>query len=94
MRENYVQGQKNVKELALVDPWNVYLPSLNVKLGLFKKFVKALNFGSLSFKHLQMKFPKLSDAKIKQGIFIGQQIRYIMDDLHFESLLNETELAA
>ena len=41
-----------------------------------------------------MKFSKLSDAKIKQGIFIGPQIRYIMDDLHFESLLNETELAA
>jgi len=89
-----VQGQKNVKELALIDPRNVWLPSLHVKLGLFKNFVKALNFGSSSFKHLQMKFPKLSDAKIKQGIFIGPQIRYIMDDLHFESLLNETEFAA
>ena len=80
MRENYVRGQKNAKELALVNPRNVCLPSFHVKLGLFNNFVKALNFGSSSFKHLQIKFPKLSDAKIKQGIFIGPQIRCVMDD--------------
>jgi len=94
MRLDYVTGQKNVNANNLVNPRNVTLPSLHIKLGLFKNFVKALNFESESFKHLKYKFPELSDAKIKEGIFIGPQIRYIMDDLHFDSLLNTTELSA
>jgi hypothetical protein len=37
------------------------------------------------------KFPKLSDAKLKDSIIIGSQIREIINDDLFEHLLMETE---
>ncbi len=39
-------------------------------------------------------FPGLSDAKIKEGIFVGPQIRKIVHDPNFEQVLSEKELAA
>ena len=36
----------------------------------------------------------ISDAKIKEGIFVGPQIRELMNDKAFEKSLNETEAAA
>ena len=33
----------------------------------------------------------MSDAKIKEGIFIGLQIRELMQDKHFDEDMNETE---
>ena len=94
MRHNYMMGQKNVKEISLVNPKNVCLPSLHIKLGLFKNFAKAVNCNSECFNYFKCKFPELSDAKVKEGIFIGPQIRYVMNDLHFDSLLNINELSA
>jgi hypothetical protein len=37
------------------------------------------------------KFPNASDAKIKEGIFIGLQIRELMQEKQFTEDLNETE---
>jgi len=37
------------------------------------------------------KFPNVSDAKIKEGIFMGPQIRELMEDKLFDEDLNETE---
>jgi hypothetical protein len=37
------------------------------------------------------KFPNVSDAKIKDGIFIGPQIRELMQDKQFDEDLKETE---
>ena len=42
-------------------------------------------------KHVMNKFPNVSDAKIKEGIFIGPQIRELMQDEQFDEGLNETE---
>ena len=50
-------------------------PILHIKLGLAKQFVKALKSDSEAFKHVQAMFPKLSEAKVKDGIFTGPQIR-------------------
>jgi hypothetical protein len=36
----------------------------------------------------------LSEAKIKEGIFVGPQIRELTKDKTFDSVLNEVELAA
>jgi hypothetical protein len=46
------------------------------------------------FLYLQRKFPRISDAKIKEGIFIGPQIRELMKDQDFEGGQNEPEKAA
>ena len=49
------------------------LPSPHyIKLGLVKKFVKALDFEV--FQEIRSILPRLSDAKIKGGIFVGPQI--------------------
>jgi hypothetical protein len=46
------------------------------------------------FLYLQRKFPRISDAKIKEGILTGPQITELMKDQYFERSLNECEKAA
>ena len=43
------------------------------------------------FEYVRSKFPNVSDAKIKEGIFIGPQIRELKQDKQFNEDLNETE---
>jgi hypothetical protein len=45
-----------------------------MKLGLMKNFVKAMDQTGSVFKYLVEKLPWLSEAKIKEGIFVGPQI--------------------
>ena len=47
-----------------------------------------------AFKYLRLKFPRLSDAKIKEGIFVGPQIREICKDANFDQILKGKEKAA
>lgn len=84
----------NIKSKPLIDPKNVILPPLHIKLGLIKNVVKTLDRDSEAFKYLAVLFPRLSQAKLKEGIFVGPQIRKIMADDHFESLLSPFQLAA
>jgi hypothetical protein len=93
-RGSLTPGQKNIVRPPLVDPTKVLLPPLHVKLGLMKNFVKAMNKDSNGFKFLKEKFPRISEAKINEGIFVGPQIREIMNDTHFEQLLEDPELNA
>jgi len=37
------------------------------------------------------KYPNVSDIKIKEGIFIGPQMRELMQDKQFDEDLNETK---
>jgi hypothetical protein len=71
----------------------VHLPPLHIKLGL-KNFVKAMDRDGQGFRYLQGKFPRISDAKMKEGIFIGPQIGELMKDQDFERSSNESEKAA
>jgi hypothetical protein len=72
----------------------VCLPPLHIKLGLMKQFVKALDKNGAPMRYLAAKFPGLSDAKVKGGIFVGPQIREILGDPDFETVLSDTELKA
>ena len=56
-----------------------------------KNFVKGMDKTSHGFQYVRNKFPNVSDAKIKEGIFIGPQIRELMQDKQFVEELNETE---
>jgi len=49
----------------------IILPSIHIKLGFFKNFVKALNKNGAGFHYLKEKSPRVSDSKIKEGIFVG-----------------------
>ena len=54
-------------------------------------FVKGMDKTGRGCEYLRNKFPNVSDAKIKVGIFIGPQIRELMQDKQFDEDLNETE---
>ena len=56
-----------------------------------KTFVKGTGKTGRGFQYVRNKFPNVSDAKIKEGIFIGLQIREIMQDKQFDEDPNETE---
>ena len=79
---------------SLVDRNKVLLPPFHIKLGLMKNFVKALHKNGAAFQHLSTVFPGLSAAKLKEGIFVGSQIREVLNDTDFEELLNLKELRA
>jgi len=46
-----------------------------MKMGLMKNFLKGMDKTSRGFEYVRNKFPNVSDAKIKEGVFIGSQIR-------------------
>lgn len=64
----------------LVDTKNKYLSHLYMKLTLMKNFVKTID----GKKYLKETFLTISDAKLKEGIFVGLQIRELKKDENFE----------
>ncbi|KAF2358524.1 hypothetical protein FHG87_010724 [Trinorchestia longiramus] len=74
-RNTLVPGEHGVQENLLVNRNKVLLPSLHIKLGLMRHFVKAMDRNGAAFQHLYILFPALSFAKLKEGIFVGPQIR-------------------
>jgi hypothetical protein len=93
-RTHFTPGTLNVKEQPLVDRHKVLLPPLHIKLGLMKNFIKALNHEGDAFKYLADKFPHISEAKLKAGIFIGPQIRQLLKDTEFAAKMASVELSA
>ena len=77
----------------MVDPTKILLPPLHIKLGLKKQFVKSLNKQGDCFRYLGNKFPSISDAKLKAGIFDGPQIRKLLNDDKFTDSINDRERA-
>ena len=91
VREHLEIGSHNVIHPSLVDPKIILLLPLHIKLGLMRSFIKALNKESQVFIFLVTKFPKVSDAKISAGIFDGPQIRMLMKDHNFPSVMTQAE---
>ncbi|XP_025073388.1 LOW QUALITY PROTEIN: uncharacterized protein LOC112552414, partial [Pogonomyrmex barbatus] len=86
-------GQKNIINKPLVEPSKIFLPPLHIKLGLMKQFVKALNKDGSYYAYLAKKFPAITDAKLKEGIF-DDAIRTILRDGAFIVTMNVKEKAA
>ena len=93
-RRSLTPGKMNVTNTPLVNPEDIFLPPLHIKLGLMKNFVKAMDKSGVGFLYLKEKFPTISDAKIKEGVFVGPQIRELIKDKIFEERLNDTEKPA
>jgi hypothetical protein len=87
-------GDENVVLDSLIDPKKVLLPHLHIKLGLMRQFVKALLKEGECFKYLCRKFPDQSDAKLKEGIFVGPYIRKLFSDDLFETTMKTVEREA
>ena len=56
-----------------------------------KNFVKCMDRTGRGFEYMRNKFSNLSDEKFKEGIFVGPQIRELIQDKKFDEDLNETE---
>lgn len=84
-------GEKNVLHETLVPPHKVLLPPLHIKLGLMKQFVKSLPRDGNCFKYLISKFPGLSEAKLKEDVFVGPDIRRLMADPQFITTMTDPQ---
>ena len=80
LRTQMEVGEKNVVSAPLVPRDKIIFPPLHIKLGLMKKFVKALDKGGQCFKYIWKAFPGLSSEKIKQGVLDGPDIRKPVKD--------------
>ena len=67
------------------------LPTLHIKMGLIKQFVKALNKENACFKYIGEKLLNLNDEKGKEGVFVGPQIKKLTKDLQFLSTMTNVE---
>jgi hypothetical protein len=90
-RELLIPGNKNVVNTPLISTEKVYLPPSHIKLGLIKIFVKAMDQNGAGFMYLENKYPRISDAKIKEGVFVASQIRELIQKVKFEDQLSEVE---
>lgn len=68
-RTCYKVGVESIENLPLVQPSQIILPSLHIKLGVVSNFVKKLDREGEAIASLRNIFPKLSGAKIHAGIF-------------------------
>ena len=93
-REELTPGMYYVIRELFVSREKVLLPPLHIKLGLVKQFVKALGFEGEFFQDIRSMFFRLSDAKIKRGIFVGTQVSTMLKSESLEAKINETEKEA
>jgi hypothetical protein len=93
-RTSLIPGNKNFLLESLIEPTKVLLPPLHIKLGPMKQFVKALDGEGNCFKYLGEKFFGLSEAKHKEGVFVGPDIRRLIEDKTFESKMQDNEKEA
>ena len=63
-RTSFTSDLKSVKSAYLVDPQNIPLPPLHIKLGHMKNYIKALHKDGPTFKFLQMKF----ETNLRAGV--------------------------
>ncbi|UYV70517.1 hypothetical protein LAZ67_7003387 [Cordylochernes scorpioides] len=84
---NFEAGHKNIVNPPLIDSENIYLPPLHIRLELMKNFVKAMDRNASGFAYLKQKCSNMSDAKIKEGIFVGPQIRELPQNGNFQNSL-------
>jgi len=93
-RKSLKVGEKYVQHPAMAEWHKILLPPLRIELCLMENFVKAMDRTGSAFKYLARKFPRLREAKIKKGFFVGPQIcKFFRDDM-FNNLLQGDEKKA
>jgi hypothetical protein len=87
-------GEKNVQHPAKAEWFKILLRPINIRLGLIKNVVQAMGRTGTVFKYLAEKFPRFSESKIKEVVFVGPQIRKLFRDDIFYNLLQGDEKKA
>jgi hypothetical protein len=93
-RTSLERGSRNTLRKSLVDSKKILLPPLHIKLGTMKQFVKSLPKTGNYFKYLCKRFPHLSEAKLKEGVFVGPDKRKLIFDEDFLLTMTEVEREA
>ncbi|GBP20756.1 hypothetical protein EVAR_14482_1 [Eumeta japonica] len=70
------------------------MPPSRIKLESMKQFVKKLDETLEASGYLKNFFTKLSEAKVRTGVFAGKPIRQIFVNEKFSTLLNLTQKAS
>ena len=91
-RTKFIVGKKNIEYEPLVKLEKVLLPPLQIKLGLMKQFVKALDKDGDCFKYLCVKCPAITKEKLKASVIDGPQIRRLVNNPAFMSSMQSAEL--
>ena len=65
-----------------------------LKLGLMIRFLKVLDKSERGFDYICFDFSGISIEKKKNGVFDGPQIRQLLRDISFVSLMNPIEARA
>ena len=91
-RKSLEPGIMNVENQPLMEPSKILLPSMLLNWS-DEKFFKG-HEPRISCLYLREKFPRLSEAKLKESVFIGPQIRDIIRDEYFDKLFQGDEKAA
>ena len=94
LRHELVPGAQNVKYEPLVPSFKILLPPLHIKLGLIKQFVKALDSNGATLIKIREMFPKLSVDKVKAGVFVGPQVKRMLDSQELYDVMTELERRA
>ena len=94
IRETLKAGMPNIVKDPTVSREKIIFSLLQIKLGLIKQFVKALNTDGECFQHIFSVLPGLSFEKIKAGVFNGPQIRTLVRDHEFSRKMNNKERTA
>jgi len=68
MRAEEEIGQLNIINPRLVPLDKILIPPLHIKLGVVKNFIKSIDAKGPALPYLKTLFPKLSEAKIKEGM--------------------------
>ena len=89
VREQLEVGDKNVIHDQLASREKIIFPPLHINLGLMKQFVKALDKTGQCLRYIWSAFPRLSNEKLKAGIFDGAQIRKLIKYPNFKHSMNE-----
>ena len=93
-RGNAILGVHNICYEPLVQSDKVIIPRLPIKLGLFKNFVNVLYSDGEPMKIIKETFPKLSLAKVKEGVFVGPDTRKLLKCQQLTDSLSPIELRA
>ena len=82
-------GDPNILHEPLVDRKKVISPTLDIKLGLLKQFVKALPTDGNWFKYIILQFPGLLIEKVKAAMLDSPRIWQLIKDEQFTGTMSD-----
>lgn len=84
--KNLTSSEKNDVAMLLLNPKVIIFRPLHIRKDLMKIFVSGKYQENQALKYFREKFLRLSEAKLKKVIFVGQQIYQLVKDTAIDLL--------